>query len=283
VTATPVTIRCADGYALKASVFEPDAPTGMTVIVAGAMLVRESFYARYAAWLAMQGVRSITFANRGSGISLAAESRSWDHRIEHWGQRDLAAVIDHVHAQAPQDCIYLLGHSMGGQLVGLTDRIAQLAGIVTVAATAAWWGHWKLPDRWGILAWYCAVPAIGRALSTFPADLFGLGPDTHSELVRGWAKWGRHPDYLYGPFDLTHHAGDYSGRILAFSFADDRHLGARKAVQALHAHFTQADLTFDHVDPRRFGVPAIGHFGFFRTGAGSGLWEPTLAWMRNGR
>ena len=278
----PLAIRCADGYRLRALEFHPRQSRGVTVIVAAAMMVRRRFYTRFAAWMAEHGVHAVTFANRGSGESLALETGSWDHRLEHWGQLDLPAVIEHVRAERPRDRIFVVGHSMGGQIVGLTESLHDLDGVITVAATAAWWGNWPLPDRLWILAWHTAIPLIGRALPIFPAGRLGLGPDTRSEVVRGWAKWGRHPAYLYGPFGLEHHTATYEGRVLAYSFTDDEHFGCLHAVEALHERFTAAEVTMDHVDPRRFGVRSIGHFGYFQAGVGTPVWSHTLDWITGG-
>ena len=277
MSATDVVV-CDDGYTLQITRFEPAEPIGITVLVCPAIFVRERYYAAFAGWLAERGVRALTFANRGAGRSLAAETGPWDHRIEHWGERDLPAMVARARADRPGDRLFVVGHSMGGQTVGLSGAVHALDGVVSVASTAAWWGHWPRPARYGILAWYCAVPLLGRALPVMPADLAGLGPDLDAEIARGWAKWGRHPDYLFGPFGLEDHLASYRGRVLAWSFTDDR-LGCHRAVQALHGRYARAELDERHVDPARVGVPAIGHFGWFRRGIGEVLWADTLSWF----
>ncbi len=182
----PLVIPCPDGYSLRGTSF---APTGQrlrngTVILCPAILVRERFYHPFAAYLAHRGWHVITFANRGQGVSLAAETRRWDHQLRHWGERDLPAVINYATANQTGHRLYVVGHSMGGQVVGLSEAIHQLDGIVTVAATAAWWGHWAFPTNLGILAWYHLAAGLARALPIFPADRLGLGPNVDARLVR---------------------------------------------------------------------------------------------------
>jgi len=276
---TATQVLCADGYRLQGHWHRPSTATGLTVVLAPAMLVREGFYGRLASWLADQGVHTLTFDYRGAGTSLAAETERWSHRLEHWGQRDLSAVIGAARRARPDDRVALIGHSMGGQIIGLTPALHDLEAVVTVAATAAWWGHWPRPERWGIRAWYHVLPVLGRALPIFPAGRFGLGPDTASTLVRGWAKWGRHPDYLYGPFGLRHHTADYTGRVLAYRFSDDISFGCARAVEALHRPFGQADLRIEALDPADHGLESLGHFGWFRARS---LWPAMLTWLRRG-
>ena len=223
------------------------------------MLVRQRFYARFARHACERGYRVVTFDHRGLGESLKAEQGAWEHRIEHWGQLDLPAVIGAFDGRR-----VLVGHSMGGQIPTLAQNVAQLSRIVTVAATAAFWRHWPRPDRYGILAWYGLVPLLGRGLPVLPTERLGLGPDLDTRLLRGWAKWGRDPAYLDG-FGLRHHP--YEGPVLSWSFADDR-LGARRAVEVLHRRYPR----LEHRVAERGG-----HFGFFRDPA---LWSETLGWIQ---
>jgi predicted alpha/beta hydrolase len=61
------TIRTADGTSIAARVYEPaEAAAGQgSVVIGGAMGVRQGFYAPFAQWLATQGWRVTTFDCRG--------------------------------------------------------------------------------------------------------------------------------------------------------------------------------------------------------------------------
>lgn len=282
-TSQRISIECADGYSLRGHLFEPSAAvaSGATVIVCAAIFVRERYYARFAAYLAGRGYRVVTFSNRGADGSLGAEARGRKHPLRDWGERDLPAVVGYAHSSSPEDKLYVVGHSMGGQLVALSRSVHVLDGIVTVAATSAWWGHWPFPVNIGILAWYSAIPLVVRGLRVFPAERFGLGPDVESSLVRDWARWGRDRRYLFGPFGMHPEMASYRGRVLALSFTDDRRLGCRRAVDDLHQHYVRADMSRRHVDPAEVGVEAIGHFGFFRLESGNRLWEGVVDWLED--
>ena len=280
----PVVIRCADGTALHGSAFDP-APESCrktTAVVCSAMLVRHGFYAPFAGWMAARGYRVLTYDNRGVGTSLAAQGPGTAPRLREWGEIDLPAVLDHAERTAPGDRLVVVGHSMGGQLVALSGAVHRAEALVTVAATAAWWGHWPFPFNAGILGWYMAAPLLGRVLSTLPASRLGMGPDVSFSLVRDWTRWGRHRDYLHGPFGLRPQADRYRGRVLALSFSDDVGLGCRRAVEVLHRDFSQARLEHHHVRPGHVGAPRIGHFGYFRGAAAPPLWARTAAWLDGG-
>ena len=231
-----------------------------------------------ARYLADRGVRVITFANRGSGRSLT-EQPSGPARLADWGLLDLPAVIAHARSGRPADRLFVIGHSMGGQLVGLSDAVHELDGVVTVGATEAWWGHWPRRSKFGVLGAFVAIPLLGRAMRTMPADRLALGPNVASTIARDWARWGRRRGYLWGSFGLEPKLAQYRGRVLAYSFTDDELLGCSRAVEALHRRYERAELTLRHLAPRDLGVRHVGHFGFFRRTAGPALWEQTLEWM----
>ncbi len=275
-----LTIPCSDGYRLAGRLFLPAGEArGATVIICPAIFVRQRFYARFAAYLAEQGYCALTFDNRGAGRSLAGEQRGWQHSLAHWGQRDLPAAVAWARARSPDHRLFLVGHSMGGQLVGLSPAIHRLDAVVTVAATSAYWRRWAAPMRYLILAWFGLVPLLGRTMKVFPAGALGLGPDVAAGPVRDWARWGRHACYIHGPFDLRPLMDRYRGRVLAYSFTDDEHLGCGAAVRALHAHFTRAELEHRRVDPEELGLAGLGHFGYFRK-EGRPLWDETIAWLQ---
>ncbi len=279
--AGPITIPCSDGYELRGQLFLPDETRqrDVTVILCSAMVTRQRFYSRFADYLADHGFRVITFDNRGTGESLAAETRTWGHLLRDWGERDIPAVIAWAKESRPADRLFVVGHSMGGQVVALSRQVHLLEGIVTVSATAAWWGHWRFPVNVGILGWYLLAPVIGRILPAIPAERLGFGPDIASTLVRNWARWGRHREYIEGPFGLHPEMGRYRGRILALSFTDDQNLGCRRAVEALHSSYRLAQLEYRHIDPAEVGAKKIGHFGYFRLHEGNELWNQTIEWI----
>ncbi len=274
----PWSTCCVDNVVLNGSVFEPSTePLGVTVVVGSAMLVSHAFYRRFARHLAARGFRVLTCDNRGAGESLRRLQRTRP-QLRHWGERDIPAIVRQARIERPEDRLVFAGHSMGGQIVGLSEAVHEFDALVTVAATAAWWGHWPWPHSATILAWYLAAPAVGRVLPVLPAARLRVGPDVDFRVVRDWVRWGRHPEYLRGPFGHRSHDGEYTGRVLALCFSDDVAFGCRAAVEALHKGFSAAELEIREVEPATVGVKEIGHFGFFRRDCES-LWDEVADWF----
>ena len=101
-----VTLQAADGMALAARVFEPAAAPLGSVVIGGAMGVRQEFYAPFAQWLAAQGWRVTTFDYRGSGDSAPASLRGFRADLFDW-TRDYEAAIDRTKVGSPTwDVLY---------------------------------------------------------------------------------------------------------------------------------------------------------------------------------
>ena len=123
----PETIAVADGTKLALRVYEPDSPDRGSVVIGGAMGVRQDYYAPFAQWLAGQGWRVTTFDYRGTGDSAPGGQRpcAASRPTCSTGHATTKSVIDRAHAALPDRPLYLLGHSLGAQLPGLAGQPAQ--------------------------------------------------------------------------------------------------------------------------------------------------------------
>ena len=258
-----------DGYALGASVFEP-ARSRATVIVNGAMAVPQAYYGKFARYLARWGLRTITWDYRGVGRSTPPTLRGFSATATDWATLDAVAVRRYVAKRWPNEPVLLVGHSFGGQALGLSDELHDVAGAVLVASQLGYFGHWPVRDRFWLSAyWYGVVPLATWALGYWPGAL-GLGADLPAGVVREWAKWCRSPGYLtdHHP-DARQRFARFTKPTVMFSFTDDWYAPPR-AVEALVRALAGAPLEHRRIEPAA-GKP-IGHFGFFRPQHEAGLW-----------
>jgi predicted alpha/beta hydrolase len=276
-------IPARDGFALAATVHAPDPRTylGRVVIVASAMGVKRSFYDPMASFLAGRGIPVVTFDYRGIGGSRPARLRGFRARLRDWGQLDLAGVIAWAHGVFPEADLYVVAHSVGGQILGLADGHDRLRGVLAIACQSGYWGHWRGSRRIGMFVlWYAFMPALARALGYFPSRRLGLGEDLPAGVAREWAWWGRHPRYVLGRLgdDARRSYDRFAAPILAYSFGDDG-FAPRRAVRAFLDLYPGAPRSHRHVEPRDLRVGSIGHFGFFRDEIGSVAWPHAVDWM----
>lgn len=270
-------IAASDGERLDATLTgDADAAGAPVVLVASALGVRRRFYQPFAAHLAgHEGMRVLTWDWWGSTTAPPC-GREGRATLRHWGERDLAGIIAWAAAEWPGAPLVALGHSFGGQSVGMAPNAGALSALVTVAAQSGYWGHWPRPARYGFAAlWHVAVPAATHLFGHLPGWMMG-GGGLPAEAALEWARWCRRPEYL----------GDYVGHarfgapILAVSIADDRYAPAA-AVDALHAEYRGAEITRRVVRPAEVGTTRLGHFGLFRPGETRPLWREIAAWIRD--
>jgi predicted alpha/beta hydrolase len=274
--ATEMVLPATDGYALAATRYGPAAPLERVVLVSPATGVKRRIYDAFARFLAARGMGVLTWDWRGiAGSRPSSSLRGFRATMRDWAERDLAGAIDWAAREHPGARLFAVGHSFGGQGIGLAPNAGRLAGMVTVAAQSGWWGHWPRPARYAYAGlWHVAVPLATSLFGYFPAKRLGAGEDLPAGVALEWARWCRSRDYL----------GDYAGHaaltapILALSFSDDA-FAPWTAVRWLHERYGSTDLTHRHVRPAEVGAREIGHFGFFRPGVAPPLWDEAAEWI----
>jgi len=257
-----------DGYTLGATLFEAAKPEG-AVLLAGATGVPARFYRPFARWLAgHRNLTCLTFDFRGIATSLRGPLAKSQARLQDWGQLDLPAALDALcaHARGPT---YLVGHSAGGQLVGLMPNVHQLRRIVQVAGSSGYFGN--LSPRMRLTARLLMqgyLPISTRVVGYGACKVLGWGENLPTHVARQWTKWCASPGYVENAFGDTVHShayGEISAPILNLSFVDDT-IATAANIEDLLRLFPAAS-----IERRRFGAEdvqgrAIGHIGFFRSG-----------------
>src|SRR4051812_8270902 len=132
-TLTDFSLRAADGFSLGATSYLPPAPRAV-IVIASATAVRRRFYDRFCRHLTESGLAAVCFDYRGLGDSRPRSLRGFVARMQDWGELDLAAVISHARTLWPGLPLGLVGHSAGGQMVGLAPNARQLRALLFVAA-----------------------------------------------------------------------------------------------------------------------------------------------------
>ncbi|MEO7386087.1 MAG: alpha/beta fold hydrolase [Gammaproteobacteria bacterium] len=276
-----VAITAGDGQMLQATVYEsPDARTW--VLVNSAMGVRRRFYRHLAMHLAGQGLGVVTYDYRGMGDSVVREGQVATVRLEDWGRQDFPAVLRWLRGRYVPARVVVLGHSVGGQVLGLAPDVRDVDGLVGVAAQSGYWRHWDGLERAKVFSlWYAAIPLLTPLADRFPAARFGLGQDIPSGVARQWAEWGRDPDYLRSP--TAGPQPQYYEQVhcgLRTYLIDGDPLAPPRAVRAWHDWFPNADREFVQLEPRNADGRSIGHFGFFDPAIGAGEWTALTDFVR---
>ncbi len=275
----PITLWAADGQLLAGSLSDCATPQG-AVLLCSATGVRQHFYAPFANWLAEHNYVVLTFDYRGIGKSLAgAHVRSVKTTKQDWGELDMPAALDWLAAAYPGVPLHLIGHSAGGQLIGLMPNFHKLTSVVQFAASSGYIANLRRPTRWiarFLLAGY--IPLTAHCLGYVPAKLIGWGEDLPAMVATQWARWCLSPGYISNDFGREikrHYYNDFDIPIRAIYACDDP-IATQANIDDLLRLFPKALIRKIRLDPTQFGLQSIGHIDAFRPRLAV-LWPQILA------
>ena len=163
-----------------------------------AMGVAASFYAPFAEALARAtgGVAALAdLRGQGDGAGLARHGARFGYR--EIVAQDIPSLVAAIGAQFPGRPVYLVGHSLGGQLGSLAAVHvgAHLAGLILVASGTAHHRAWPKALRFRAALTVQAVRLVAAVLPWYPGRLLGFGGDQPRRLMADWsynARTGRY-------------------------------------------------------------------------------------------
>ncbi|UCV07843.1 serine aminopeptidase domain-containing protein [Dechloromonas denitrificans] len=281
-------LMAADGYRLAAHLWPAVGPVEAVVVINPATAVKADYYHRYAAFLSEHGMAVLTYDYRGIGASRQGSLRRWKRITKlDWGRYDCDAALRQAKRLFPECPIFLVGHSIGGLLLGLAPSAGLVDRALTVAAQYAYWRDYGPGKGWMWLRWHLLMPLLTAACGYFPARRLGW----HEDLPAGAAyEWARRPASLEQAYrgrgakgdDPLRYFPEMRGDLLAIGLHDDS-FGTPAAVGRLLAYYRNALRHHVRIAPDSIGSPAIGHFAFFNSRFRDTLWQESVDWLRHGR
>ncbi|HUL96821.1 MAG TPA: alpha/beta fold hydrolase [Usitatibacter sp.] len=246
--------------------------------IGAAMGVRREYYAPLAQFFADHGIHVLTFDYRGMGGSRRGPLRRLEADVRTWAEKDLAAMLVEARKPAPSLPLLFVGHSLGGQILGVTPGREAVSAAVTVNAGS---GYYRFNDRMKgrvRLLWFFLFPVLTPVFGYFPGRRLRMIGDLPKGVADQWRRWCLHPEYHLAEGEGWRRLmAEFEAPILRYSFADDEMITER-ATDSLHSFYRSARIERRHVTPAR-GAP-IGHFGYFNERNRGTLWAGTLEWLR---
>src|ERR1700730_9008427 len=184
---TPISAR--DGYSLAATRFTPAEPPRAAVLVNSATAVPRKIYRGFARYLAEQGFAALTYDYRGIAGSRPASLPGFAVRMRDWAALDVTAAIDHARRTWPALPLSMVGHSFGGQALGLVPNNGEISRALLIAAQAGHWRLFRAPEKYRV---YLVMRLVGtpmaHALGYVPGWT-GIGEDLPKGVFLEWTDW----------------------------------------------------------------------------------------------
>jgi predicted alpha/beta hydrolase len=275
-----IMVPASDGYMLAASLFLPRGAKHNTVLINSATAVPRRIYRGFATYLAGRGSVVLTYDYRGVGGSRPPSLKGFAATMSDWAALDVAAAVTWMRGRYKGMPLAVVGHSFGGQAIGLLPNNDMIARSLLVSAQA---GHWALmtpPENYRVYAMlnYFGRP-ITRLLGYTPGKL-GIGEDLPKGVFLQWSDWVMNKRYYYDDpklAALTNYS-QYTHPVRALSFTDDP-WATRPMVELLCSGFTATKPEILSIEPKQVGAAKIGHFGFFRPEFRDTLWKDSADWL----
>jgi len=273
-------IAARDGYTLAATVFTPATAPSRAVLINSATAVPRKIYRGLAHYLAEQGCAVLTYDYRGIGGSRPASLRGFQVRMRDWAALDVAAAIDHMRSVWPNLPLVAVGHSFGGQAIGLAPNNSEISRALFVAAQAGYWRLFHAPEKYRVYAMLRLIGSpLARMLGYVPGKL-GIGEDLPRGVFLEWTDWVMKRRYFFD--DVTLQALEnfpkYRGALRAICLTDDP-WATPPAVDLLCSGFGSTTAERIDIRPGDVGTATIGHFGFFRPEHRATLWRDAAEWL----
>jgi predicted alpha/beta hydrolase len=276
-----IELRTEDAFILSAIHIRPQSCRGAVQINA-ATGTKKEFYLNFARYLSDNGFAVLLYDYRGIGESAPPSLRGFQANLRDWGSKDMPAAFAWLRKQHPDQPAFILGHSMGGQLIGLMHNAPQAEGIILAGSSVGYWPLLPFPSNifyWTL--WHILQPPITRTLGYLPAGRLGLGEDIPGGVAEEFRQWCTSPGYFADFFGKTIHHHYYSqiGVPLLSLVPTDDNIAGRRSVPPLLSLYSRASVTQQWIRPEDIGEKKIGHFGLFSRRYKLHLWPLMLDFL----
>lgn len=249
----------------------------VVLVIASATGVRQSFYKKFAEFISSQRIIVITFDYYGIGSSLKKPIKDITTNVADWGVKDLDSVINYSINNFPDCKRTILGHSIGGQLIGLSKLSSKMDKVILVAAQSGYWKYWNGVGRIKMWAnWHILFPVLIKLFGYLPSKRISGMENLPKNVAKQWKDWSKKSNYLLSEIALEETVFDkLKTEITAFSIENDQ-FAPKKAVEWMTERFSQARIKSVHLIPIDYNTSKIGHFGIFKDKFRNNIWQMLL-------
>jgi predicted alpha/beta hydrolase len=273
----PVVLTTPDGYTLHGIKYLAYGCSLGNIVVSSASAVTQQFYRRFALYANKRGFNVLTFDYRGIGQSKSGHIKDMDVSYLDWGRYDLAAAIDYMYEE--NEPLFLVGHSYGGQALGLLPNHNLITAAYSFGSGAGWSGWMKKSESLKVnFLWKVVLPILVKWKGYMAWSKLGMGDDLPLGIYKDWKRWCQYPNYFFDDPDYQHIKEKYAEVSIPYiaATATDDEWAPPKSRDAFCKHYINCDLKLLNITPGPY--KSIGHMGYFREES-SEHWGEMLHWF----
>ncbi len=196
-----ILIKCADNFELSATLYQPDT-INAAVIMAPATGIKKGFYHSFATHLVNNGYGVICYENRGIGKSKKGNINQIDASLISWGRLDMSAVLEKLKMCFPNQSYHVIGHSAGGQLIGLMDNCLELKSLFNFASSSGSLRNMPYPFKiFALFFMNVFIPLSNFFFGKTNSHWVSMGEPLPKLVAQQWRKWCNGKGYVATDFD----------------------------------------------------------------------------------
>lgn len=275
-----IKITCHDGFVLAATLYIPQ-KLKAAVIIGTATGIKRGFYHSFASYLAENGYGVISYDNRCIGDSIQNNINNGNASLITWGSLDMPAVMEKLKMSFPNTSYHIVGHSAGGQLIGLMPNYKDIASVFNIACSSGSVRNMKMPYRLkAIFFMRVFIPLNVLFFNKSNSQWLGMGEPLPKHVAKQWAKWCNGVGYIatdFGKAVKTHYYNEIN--IPAqWIYAIDDDIANENNVKDMIRVFPNMKAEIIALNPKDYNLNEIGHMKFFSTKSKQ-LWSLAIEWF----
>ncbi len=250
-------------------------------MIAPATGIKQQFYFSFAKHLAENGFATITFDNRGIGKSRGEDLNNVGASLVNWGQLDMSAVLEKLKSLFPETKYHLVGHSAGGQLIGLMPNAESLSSIFNYACSSGSIRNWKQPFKTkGTFFMNFVIPVSNAIFGHTKSNWFGMGEPLPKLVAAQWSEWCNGVGYVETAFgkEVQDHLYHTLKTPSCWLYAPDDDIANEANVRDMARLHKQSKKRIVALLPSDYGFSSLGHMTFFSSKK-KVLWSQTIDWL----
>ena len=277
---TEIKINCEDGIELSGTIYQPNVIKA-SIMIAPATGVKRQFYNSFATYLSENGFGVLTFDNRGIGQSKGKSINDVNASLVNWGKLDMTAVLEQLKLSFPNVNYHLIGHSAGGQLVGLMKNAKELKSMLNFGSSSGSLKYSKYPFKLKSSFWLnFYIPISNLIFGHTKSHWLGMGEPLPKLVSSEWRRWCNGKGYI--KVDLDNSIKDHLFYEITLDslwlHAKDDEIANFESVKDMIRVYSKISSEIVTLNPSDYGFKEIGHMKFFSSKKKE-LWSFALKWL----
>ncbi len=249
---------------------QPDGSPSCMVLVLCALGVKASYYEPLLQEFASKGIEAYGFDWRGNGDSNIRPSGKND-----WGYQvlmdDILRVIEHLRVENPELPLYLVGHSLGGQIACLLNARypGRVAGTMVVASCIPYYKPYPKKEQKLIRIAGRLFPVVGSLLGYVPGKRLGFGGKMEAKtLMKDWSYHAKNGKFILKNSDFDYEeaiAKSQGANILGIALEGDTFAPPEAVAAMLNKFVNDETVKQEFITKEEYGLEKLNHFSWVKS------------------